>query len=71
MKKLISTLLVLAIMLCGLAMAEAKTVKPMVPEIDLAAPADGIYGVVFEPSDLADGTLKCTVYTEDCYDIIS
>ena len=70
MKKLISTLLVLAIMLCSLAMAEAKTVKPMVPEIDLAAPADGIYGVVFEPSDLADGTLKCTVYTEDCYDIV-
>ena len=70
MKKIICVLITLSMLLCGLAMAEGKTVKPMAEEINLAAPADGIYGVAFEPADLADGALKFTVYTEDIYDIV-
>lgn len=70
MKKFICTLTVLALLFCGLAMAEGKTIMPMAPQIDLAAPEDGIYDVAFEPADLADGALKFTIYTEDCYDIV-
>lgn len=70
MKKILCALLTLALLLCGLAVAEGRTVQPMAPEIDLAALADGTYGVAFQPDDLADGALKCTVYTEDCYDIV-
>ena len=70
MKKLICTLLALAIMLCGLAMAEGREIRPMVSEIDLASPEDGIYHAVFEPDALADGALKFDIYTEDCYDIV-
>ena len=70
MKKLICTLTVLTMLLCGLAMAEGKTVMPMASEIDLAAPGDGIYNVYFDPADLTDGALKLTIYTEDCYDIL-
>ena len=70
MRKIVCALMTLAMLLTCLAVAEGKTVRPMVPDIDLAAPADGIYGVVFEPADLADGALKFTIYTEDCYDIV-
>ena len=64
MKKIICVLIALVVLLCGLAMAEGKTIQPMIPEIDLSAPADGIYGVEFEPADLADGALKFTIYTD-------
>ena len=70
MKKIFAMILTLALLLCGFAMAEGKTVKPMVTEIDLAAPADGIYAAYFAPADLGDGQLKFTIYTEDCYDIV-
>ncbi len=70
MRKAVCVITVLVILLSCLAAAEGKIIKPMAPEIDLAAPADGIYGVVFKPADLSDGALKFTVYTEDCYDII-
>ena len=70
MKKTICMLLTLALLLCGLAMAEGKTILPMAQEIDLAAPADGTYAAAFEPADLADGALKFTIWTEDCYDIV-
>ena len=70
MKKIICVLIAVSMLLCGLALAEAKTIKPMAPDIDLAAPADGIYGVYFQPADLAGGALKFTLYTEDCYDIV-
>ena len=69
-KNLICGLTVLALMLCGLGLAEGKVVKPMAAPIDLAAPADGIYGAAFQPADLADGALKFSIYTEDCYDIV-
>ena len=70
MKRVFCILTAVAMLLCGLAMAEGKTVRPMIPEIDLAAPADGTYAAAFEPADLADGALKFTIYTEDCYDIV-
>ena len=70
MKKMIAMILMLSLVLCGFAIAEGKTIKPMIPEIDLTSPADGTYGVYFAPADLADGQLKFTIYTEDCYDIV-
>ena len=70
MKKTICTMIALVLLLCSLAVAEGKVIRPMTPDIDLAAPEDGTYGAVFEPADLADGTLKFTIYTEDCYDIV-
>ena len=69
MKKIICVLIAVSMLLCGLALAEGKTIRPMPASIDLAAPADGTYGVFFQPADLTDGALKFTVYTEDCYDI--
>ena len=70
MKKIVCALIACAMLLCCLALAEGNAIKPMIPEIDLTAPADGIYGVEFAPADLADGALKFTIYTEDCYDIV-
>ena len=70
MKKILCTLIAVALLLSALAVAEGKTIRPMTPDIDLTAPADGIYGVVFDPADLADGALKFTIYTEDCFDIV-
>ena len=69
MKKIICVLITLSMLLCGLAMAEGKTVKPM-DVLDTAALTDGTYAASFEPADLADGALKLTVYTEDIYDIV-
>ena len=47
-----------------------KIVEPMVPEYDFAALADGVYPVYFEASDLTDGALSLTVYSEDVFDIV-
>ena len=69
MKKIVCVLTVLTL-LCGLALAEGNAIKPMTPDIDLAAPADGIYVAMFRPADLADGALRFTIYTEDCFDIV-
>ena len=68
MKKVLCALLAMAL-LCGAVVAEAKTVRPMSPGIDPAAPADGVYPVAFQPADLSGGVLKLTIYAEDCYDI--
>ena len=56
MKKIVCVLTALAL-LCGLALAEGNAIKPMTPDIDLAAPADGIYVAMFRPADLADDVI--------------
>lgn len=70
MKKLICVLAAVALLLCSLALCEGKTILPMAAEIDLSAPADGIYSVAFAPADLSEDALKFTIFTEDCYDIV-
>ena len=70
MKKLISVLFVIALLLCSAALAEAKTIASVDPGYDLAALADGTYPVAFDLDALKDGTLTVNVYSEDCYDIV-
>ncbi len=70
MKKLISVLFVIALLLCSAALAEGKTIAPIDPGYDLAALADGTYPVAFDLDALKDGTLTVNVYSEDCYDIV-
>ena len=69
MNRLICALTVAALLLCGIAAAEPKVIRPMYTETDIKQPADGIYYVAFEPSDIENGMLKLTVYSKDCYDI--
>ncbi|MBR6498144.1 MAG: hypothetical protein IKT23_00480 [Clostridia bacterium] len=70
MNRFMCALTVLALLLCGIAGAETKVIRPMYTEIDLAQPADGIYPVAFGPADIQEGMIKLTVYTKDCYDIV-
>ena len=69
MKRVLCALTLAALLLCCMAVAETKVIRPMYDEIDLAQPADGIYYVAFEITDIADGMLRLTVYSQDCYDI--
>ena len=55
MKKLISVLFVIALLLCSAALAEAKTIHPVDPGYDVSALAGGIDPVAFAPDAAADG----------------
>ncbi len=55
MKRVLCALTLAALLLCCMAVAETKVIRPMYDEIDLAQPADGIYYVAFEITDIADG----------------
>ena len=69
MKRVLCALIAAVLLLCGIAAAETKVIRPMYVEMDLAQPEDGIYYVAFDPSDIGDGMLKLAVYSQDCYDI--
>lgn len=69
MKRVLCVLIVTMLMLCCVAVAETKVIRPMYVGTDLSEPADGIYYVAFEPDDIGEGMLKLTVYSQDCYDI--
>ena len=70
MKRIVCVFLALALLLCVVAAAEGRKVVPMGDGIDPEALADGIYPAAFAPADLADGVLRLTLYTRDCYDIV-
>lgn len=66
MKRLISMLMALALMLCAVAMAE--TIAPQFTEIDTN---EGEYPVAFNRDDIKDGTISGVhIFTEDFYDIV-
>ena len=65
MKKMICTLLALALMLCSFAMAEA-----IVPQFGFD-PNEGTYPAAFDRAKVKDGSLyDVKLYTEDIYDIV-
>lgn len=65
MKKMISALLALALMLCAFAMAEA-----IVPQFSFD-PNEGAYPAAFNRDEIKDGNLyNVKLYTEDNYDIV-
>ena len=65
MKKMISALLALALMLCAFAMAEA-----IVPQFSFD-PNEGTYPAAFNRDEIKDGNLyNVKLYTEDNYDIV-
>ena len=67
MKKMICTLLALAMMLCAFALAETQTVEPQFA----FDPTEGTYAASFEKDHAKDGTLfDLKLYTEDIYDIV-
>ncbi len=70
MKKFVCTLTIFALLLCSAALAEVKTVEPMYTEIDMAAPADGVYPVYFASDSIADSEIALSIYSEDIYDIV-
>ncbi len=66
MKKIICTLLALAMMVCGFAMAEA--IAPQFTELNTT---DATYSVAFNRDDIKDGVINnVRIYTEDIYDIV-
>ncbi len=69
MKRVLCALIAAVLLLCCIAAAETKVIRPMYVEMDLSQPEDGIYYVAFDPSDIGDGMLKLSVYSQDCYDI--
>ena len=65
MKKMICTLLALALMLCSFAMAEA-----VAPQFAFD-PNEGTYPAAFDRAEVKDGNLfNVKLYTEDIYDIV-